>query len=188
MKTDELICYPSHFVSINEAASEMRLRSPEFVDGALAQIVLGSITLPEFIALRLVVLVGPRNQAGGVCCVGMASSDAFTARRAISPEIQHYRIDRLDGAEVDEQGNVTLVDETRLYRVKLIPTEFHPAWNIREATIVRFAMGILGPEPEYVDYANLPELENIPLKVLRIKLRRGDWKKKPGRLMSIPIT
>jgi hypothetical protein len=139
---------------------------------------IGAIDRPDGSTAHLVVLAGPVVPHDQGWSIGLASAQHFRARRAIEAGWHTYSIDDLDGADVDQDGNVTLADgeQTRLFDVRMIVSpracDLTDAERIAVRTIVASETG--EPHPHF---ARLPNLSHVPLKVLRERIgqyRKGD--------------
>jgi hypothetical protein len=83
--------------------------------------------------------------------------------------LEEYPIECLNRAIVDEEANVTLADaeETRLFQVKLHPTEFSDSWTMREKQLLRLILKYMGVEVGIINYATLPPLARPDLKLIK---------------------
>jgi hypothetical protein len=146
--------------TIEDAAALLREKSSIFAERGGAEVRIGPVKYPDFITRRTAILLGPPDVNGSKWAIGMASAEEFTGKQAFQPDVrQSFSIERLDRACVDEFGNVTLADqeETRLYDVRLIPSEMANDLTEKEKEALRRALRYIGEKP-IILYDVLPSL------------------------------
>jgi len=81
------------------------------------------------------------------CVVSLPTSDRFRARAESNSRYAEFDISNLDGAEVNPDGSVLLIDGTCLHAVEVLPTLLPHSPSELEWRIVRNAMPFINRHP-----------------------------------------
>jgi hypothetical protein len=164
-------------------------------DDDRATIHVGLLQLPsgETVGLPYLMFDAPWEEATFV--VSLRTAPRFRGRRQGASKKVEYEIKRLNNAEVDRAGTVTLSDQSILYSVEMssAPMMAEPSeldWKIVHAALacikggercyrsmreeVPFGDPELIPEDRYLDCQRLSGLELPPLKELVAAIRKHD--------------
>jgi hypothetical protein len=189
------VFYPDlTLTGVDSAVKCLSSRSPNFERNGLARIETLPTLFPEFSMRVLVALWGPADHEGNGVVIGMASGRQFTASRAITPLHRHeYSIELLDGAVVDEAGNVTLKDGAHVYDVRILQERLRghllpKEWEALEYCIAMHEGRKGGPERVSLYSDLVGRLEGFtppPLKQIMGYIR--DCQARHGRPQTISI-
>jgi hypothetical protein len=174
----------SSIETLTDAARELRNRCQYFALQGAATIKIGVIERPDGSTAHLVVLAGPVVPHDQGWSIGLAVAESFRALKAVDPGWHFYPIEDLDGADVDQDGNVTLADDkqTRLFDVRLITSPRACDLTDAERIAVRAIVASETGEP-HPHFARLPYLSNVPLKVLRERI--GQYTKRDSTIPEL---
>jgi hypothetical protein len=138
--------------------------------------------LPDGRLSGIVSVLGPHQQDGTRSVIFMPSSASFSARTTLGDR-QQYKIQKLNDARSDSDGNVELANGQFLHQIDLIPGPAHYDFSLTEKKIVMAAIEFLQregllehhcyrsldetlPGLKFVDYAQVAKVQIKRLKPL----------------------
>jgi hypothetical protein len=113
-------------------------------DGEKVEIRTMGIRLPDGRRSGVVSVLGPQQQHGARMVIFMPPSATFSARTTIGDR-QQYKIQKLNDATSDSEGNVELANR-HLHQINLIPAPAHYDFTLTEHQIVMATIVFLQQE------------------------------------------
>jgi hypothetical protein len=127
------------------------------------------IQLPNGRVSGLVCVIGPRQDNGRRWIIRMPSAARFSAMSTTKVR-QTFKIGLLNGAIIDQDGNVTLHTGQHVHGVTLIPVPVHYDFDSTQHAIVWHALELLGKLDECwrsVDDKLLPGIKRLDYSAIR---------------------
>ena len=127
-----------HRRTVSDAVEVLRTL-PGFDESATATVWLSALPLPSGQLPYLVDVKYLDPVSSVACCVSLPTSDGFTARRADGRK-SRYPIERLEGASVNFDAQVTLSNGDSLRNVEMITAHMPPEPTARQRRIIHHAV------------------------------------------------